>query len=147
MILLLGAYHWIGCNDLHFISEGLCDAPPQEFAESTRKRKKNKRIILFPWHTTLALQARKYVVSLVSAPAILGTGLLQDPTSASPVCCHKALTPQRSLPWAACSCIDRSSIQSDGSAVNVRCQGACKHNPFLMHDSSSLCSRQGFWFG
>lgn len=42
MMLLLGAYHWVGCNDLHFISEGLCDALPQEFAESKRTGEKKK---------------------------------------------------------------------------------------------------------
>lgn len=110
---------------------------------SQRERGEKRKIILFQWCVTLALQVRKHVVSLVSAPAIFGTGSIQDPSSVSPVCLHKALKPQRSLPWAA----DRSSIQSDGCAVNLRCQGACKHNSFLTHDSSSLCSCQGFWLG
>lgn len=71
---------------------------------------------------TLALQERKDVFSLVSAPATLAAGSTPDLNLASPVCFHKALKQQKSFPWAA----DRSSIQADGCAVNVRCQGTYK---------------------
>lgn len=109
-----------------------------------KKKEEEKKLEYFCWwHMTSAGKKKKDVVSLVSAPAILGTGSTQDPNLAPPVCFHKALEQQKSFPWAA----DRSSIQAGGCADNVRCQGTSKHSLLLNHDSSSLCSCQGLWLG
>lgn len=120
--LLRGACHWVCCCPSRYLR--LHDAYLQEFAQSKRARK-----MLFHRCVTLALQAREHVASLVRAPAKLGMGSVQDPRSASPVCLHEALKPVRFLPWAT----GRSSVQSDGCAVNLRCQWGMQAQSF--HDA------------
>lgn len=65
---------------------------------SQKKDEKRKLRYFCLSHMTLAVWERKDVVSLVSAPAILGAGSTQDPSLASPVCFHKALKQERSFP-------------------------------------------------